>query len=166
VTRDNRFLRLGKVQKTLLAANIGLWIYFVAGFVQSSYPFRSNPLGHPAGTGYTFWGHSIAVVESGLVYPFFRVLFCAEFPSFLFATLIARAISPDLLINWFFLGISGGGWLLVAVMVVSFVQWYLIGWMVQKLWQKWSVGPTGKRNHDHSHGRTRTDEATSTTSSL
>jgi hypothetical protein len=52
-------------------------------------------LGHPAGTGYTFWGHSIAIAESGLVYPFFKVLFYAEFPSFALATLVAQAFSPQ-----------------------------------------------------------------------
>jgi hypothetical protein len=71
----------------LLIANLCLWIYFWIAFVQASYPFRPDPLGHPAGTGYTFWGHSIAVVESGFVYPFFRILFYVEFPSFALALL-------------------------------------------------------------------------------
>ena len=128
----------GKFMKVLLVANLCLWIYFWIAFAQTSYPFRPNPLGHPAGTGYTFWGHSIAVVESGLVYPFFRVVFYVEFPSFLLATLVARVFSPHLLLNGFFAGISGGGWLLLAEMALSFFQWYFIGWIAQKLWHRWS----------------------------
>src|SRR6266550_1586651 len=91
----------GAWQQILLLGNLSLWIYFWIAFAYLSYPFRSDPLGHPAGAGYTFWGHSIAVVESGLVYPFFRAVFYAEFPSFALATRIARAISPNLLLNGF-----------------------------------------------------------------
>ncbi|MGD0137103.1 MAG: hypothetical protein ABSE57_34090 [Bryobacteraceae bacterium] len=137
---------MGKFVKVLLVVNLCLWIYFWIAFAQASYPFRPDPLGHPAGTGYTFWGHSIAVVESGFVYPFFKVIFYGEFPSFALATLVVRMFSPHQLINGFFAGISGGGWLLLAVMMLSFLQWYLIGWLGQKLWQKWFKRPAGGLN--------------------
>jgi hypothetical protein len=100
---------MGKFVKLLLIANLCLWIYFGIAFAQASYPFRPDPLGHPAGTGYTFWGHSIAVVESGLVYPFFRIMFYVEFPSFALATLVVRVFSPHQLINGFFAGTPAGG---------------------------------------------------------
>ena len=125
-----------KVRWVPVAANFCLWIYFWAAFAHSSYPFHPDPLGHPAGTGYTFWGHSIAVVESGFAYPFFKVVFCAEFPSFLLATVVARALSQHLTLS-FWAGISGGGWRLLGVMVLSFFQWYLIGWVAQKVWHNW-----------------------------
>lgn len=141
-----------KAQKVLVIANLCLWIYFWTAFAFASYPFRPDPLGHPAGTGYTFWGHSIAVVESGLVYPFFRVVFYAEFPSFALATLIAQLFSPHLLLNGFFVGISGAGWLLLAVMALSFLQWYLIGWVAWKLWQKWFRHPSGIQNQAPASG--------------
>jgi hypothetical protein len=130
----------GKFTKGLLVANLCLWIYFWIAFAQTSYPFRPNPLGHPAGTGYTFWGHSIAVVESAFGYSYFEVMFYAEFPSFVLATLMVWVFSPHQLINGFFAGISGGGWLLLAVMLLSFLQWYFIGWIAQKLWRRWCPG--------------------------
>lgn len=132
---------MSKLVKILLIANLCLWIYFGIAFAQASYPFRPDPLGHPAGTGYTFWGHSIAVVESGFVHPFFRVVFYVESPSFLLATLVARLFSPHLLLNGFFAGISGKGWLLLAIMLLSFFQWYFVGWVVQNLWRRWSARP-------------------------
>jgi high-affinity Fe2+/Pb2+ permease len=64
-------------------------------------------------------------------------MFYVEFPSFALATAVVRVLSPHQLINGFFVGISGGGWLLVAVMLFSFLQWYLLGWVGQKLWQRW-----------------------------
>ena|SRR5579864_714427 len=128
---------MGKFVKVLLVANLCLWVYFWIAFAHASYPFRPDPLGHPAGTGYTFWGHSIAVIESGLVYPFFKVVFYAEFPSFLLVTLVARVFSPHLLLNGFFGGISGGGWLLLAIMPLSCLQWCFVGVVIQKLWHRW-----------------------------
>ena len=126
------------VQRLLLTANLCLWIYFWIAFAQESYPFQPDPLGHPAGTGYTFWGHSIAVVESGLEHPFFTAVFYPEFPSFALATVTVQAFSRHLLINGFFIGISGGGWLLLGVMVLSFLQWYAVGWVVQEGSRRWS----------------------------
>jgi hypothetical protein len=131
-------VRMCKFVQVLLVANLCLWIYFWIAFTQASYPFRLDPLGHPAGTGYTFWGHSIAVVESGLVYPFFKVMFYAEFPSFALATSVVRIFSPNQLINGFFAGVSGGGWLLLGVMLLSFLQWSIVGWLAQNLWFRWS----------------------------
>lgn len=130
--------RTGTLIKVLLVANLCLWVYFWIAFAQASYPFRPEPLGHPAGTGYTFWGHAIAVAESGLVHPFFKVVFYVESPSFATAMLVARVFSPHLLLYGFFAGISKGGWLLLAVMLLSFLQWYFVGWVVQKLWQRFS----------------------------
>jgi hypothetical protein len=130
--------RMGKLVKMLLIANLCLWIYFWIAFARESYPFRHDPLGHAAGTGYTFWGHSVAVVESGFVHPFFRIVFYLEFPSFALATLVVRVFSPHQLINGFFAGISGAGWLLLAVMLLSFLQWYMIGRLAQKVWYRWS----------------------------
>jgi hypothetical protein len=149
-----------KTQKALVIANLCLWIYFWAAFAHAAYAFRPDPLGHPAGAGYTFWGHSISVVESGLVYPFFKVVFYAEFPSFALATLIAEALSPHLLLNGFFCGISGGGWLLLGVMVLSFFRWYLVAWVALKLWQKWLGHPTGIRKQSPSPGPMPTDATT------
>jgi hypothetical protein len=128
---------MGKWVKVLLVLNLCLWIYFWIAFAQASYTFRPDPMGHPAGTGYTVWGHSIAVVESAFAYPFFRVMFYTEFPSFGVATLVVRLFSPHHLINGFFGGISGGAWLLLTVMSVSFLQWYRVGRLMQKLWLRW-----------------------------
>jgi hypothetical protein len=138
--------RMGRLVKVLLAANLCLWIYFWIAFAHSSYPYRPNPLGHPAGTGFTFWGHSIAVVEDGLSYPFFRVVYWIEFPTFTLAITLARLFYHPLLFYGFFAGISRGGWFLLTVMVLSFFQWYLIGWVAQKLWQRWFGNTAAEAN--------------------
>lgn len=151
MSEKNTFRRMVSVQKVLLVANLCLWIYFWIAFVQVSYPFRPDPLGHPTGSGYTFWGHSIAVAESPLVHPFFRAVFYPGFPSFALATWIAQVFSPHLLLNGFFAGISGAGWLLLGIMLLTFIQWFLVGRLVTMLWRKFS----------HSTVRDRLDESAS-----
>jgi|ERR1700733_3951536 hypothetical protein len=123
--------------KILLIANLCFWIYFWISFAQASYHYRPDPMGHPAGTGYTFWGHSIAVVESGFFYPFFKAMFYIQFPSFALAMLVARVSSPHLLLYGFIADISKGGWLLLAVMAISFFQWYLVGLLGWKIRHRW-----------------------------
>ncbi len=141
-------------QKILLAANLCLWIYFWIAFAHASYPFRPDPLGHPAGSGYTFWGHSIAVTESPLVHPFFRAVFYPGFPAFAVGTSVAQIFSPHLLLNGFFAGISGGGWLLLSIMALTFVQWSLIGWLGRRLWLRLSPPQSAADRLDEgaSHG--------------
>ena len=151
MSEKSKFQRIVSFQKVLLTANLCLWIYFWIAFAQASYPFRPDPLGHPAGSGYTFWGHSIAVAESPLLHPFFKAGFYPGFPSFALATWIAQIFSPHLLLNGFFGGVSGGGWLLLGIMVLTFLQWALVGWLATKLW----------RNFSHSTVTDRPDESTS-----
>lgn len=133
---------MGKFVKVLLIANLCLWIYFGIGFSRAAHPYEPNPLGHPAGTGYTFWGRSIAVTKSGLKYDFFKTVFYPDMPSFILAVLIARIFDPQLISTRFFAGVSMGGWTIVGAMLLSFVQWYLVGWLAQKLWHRWSARST------------------------
>jgi hypothetical protein len=125
--------RVGKLQRVLAVANLCLWIYFWLSFAHFSYQYRPNPLGHPAGTGYTFWGHAIAVAESPNFYLFFRVLYRVEWPSFQLPLLALRSLYSPLLLYGFFGGVSKGGWLLLAVMPLSFFQWYLVGLFIDYL---------------------------------
>lgn len=146
---------MSKAVKVLLVANLGLWTYFWIAFAHASYPYRADPLGHPAGTGITFWGHSIAVVENGLSYPFFRTIYWIEFPSFTFAITLGRLIYHPLLLYGFVGGISKGGWFLLAVMLISFFQWYLIGWAIQKLHGKWLVHTSAVTSQARGQDRSR-----------
>src|SRR5438876_8001569 len=112
--------RMGKFVKMLLSANLCLWIYFWIAFARASYPYQPNRWGHPSGTGFTFWGHSIALGESGLVYPFFRIVHYTELPSFGLAMFSFRIFDRQLAGEGFFLGISEGGWYLIVTMMASF----------------------------------------------
>jgi hypothetical protein len=129
--------RIGTLATLLLVASLCFWIYFAISFAKTSYPFERDPWGHPAGAGYTFLGHSIGVVESPLAHPFYRVMVWVEFPSFVFARLGQNVLFPRFK-DQFFAGISDGGWRLIAILLLSFLQWYLVGWAGQTIWHRWT----------------------------
>ena len=130
--------QMGKIVKVLLIANLGFWIYFAVSFAHASYPFKRDPLGHPAGAGYTFLGHSIGVVESPFSHLFYQAMFWVEFPSFATARLCQNLLFPHVTGDQFFAGISEGGWRVLATALMSFFQWYIVGRLMQKLCHKWS----------------------------
>jgi hypothetical protein len=133
--------RTGKLTKVLLVANLCFWIYFAISFARASYPFKHDPWGHPTGAGYTFLGHSIGVLESPFAHPFYQAMFWVEFSSFAVARLGQNLLFPRVPGDQFFAGISEGGWRVLVVALLSFLQWYLVGWVGQKLWQRWSKNP-------------------------
>jgi hypothetical protein len=143
MTRETSSRMDRKIAKLFLVANLCLWIYFWIGFARASYPYEPNPLGHVSGTGFTFWGHAIAVAESGFKYKFFKTTYYVELPSVLLVTLFARIFDPHLVSPLFFGGISMGGWIIIATMMLSFFQWYFIGRAIQRLGHKWFNQPTG-----------------------
>ena len=126
---------MGKFVKTLLIANLFLWVYFWIAFAHASYQYRRDPWGHPAGAGYTFAGHSIGIMESSFTHPFFNLAFWVELPSFALARVGQNLLFPQVTGDRFFAGISEGGWRLLMILVLSFVQWYLVGWAGQKAWR-------------------------------
>ena len=139
---------MGRLVKTLLIANLCLWIYFWIAFAQASYPFRRDPLGHPAGAGYTFAGHSIGIMESSFTHPFFNLTFWVELPAFAVARVGQNLLFPHVTGDQFFAGISEGGWRLLTIVVLSFAQWYLVAWAVQKAWRRWCNHPSRGLNYN------------------
>jgi hypothetical protein len=144
-----------KLIMALLLANLCFWIYFAISFAQASYPFKHDPWGHPAGAGYTFLGHSIGIVESPFAHRFFEVMSWVEFPSFAVARLGQNLLFPHVTGDQFFEGISEGGWRVLAVALLSFLQWYLVGWVGQKPWHRWFGHPTADPSQTPSTTTTR-----------
>jgi len=130
---------MSKPVKLLLVANLLFWIYFGIAFARASYPYRREVWNYTAPTapaGYTFFGHTVGVRESAFQHPFFRGMFYAEFPSFALARLGQNLLFPHVTGDQLFAGISEGGWRLLVVVLLSFVQWYFIAWVVQRLWHR------------------------------
>jgi hypothetical protein len=133
---------MGKLLKAMLSANLCLWIYFWLSFAYASQPYTLPPRGNLPVDPYIFWGHAIGITRSSLTHLFMKVVFTVEFPSFLAVRLPRNAFLPNVGGNAMLAGISVGGYELLAIMLLSFVQWYLVVWVVQKLWHRWSNHPT------------------------
>ncbi len=134
---DTMSLRnFGKITLTLLVANLGLWLYFWIAFAQASQPYNPRPLGHVPVDVYCFWGHSIGLTKSALMYPFMKAVHWVEFPSALVVTLVQNMFFSRVSADQFLGGVSVGGYKLLAIMFLSFGQWYLIGRIVQRLWKR------------------------------
>jgi hypothetical protein len=128
---------MGKFAKIALIANLCFWLCFWVAFFLAAQPYDPRPWGHVPVDPYSFGGHAIGLTRSSLTYPFMQAAFWIEFPSFLIATLGQRTFFSSVSGDQVFAGISIGGYKLLVVMVLSFVQWYLIGWLGQKLWERW-----------------------------
>jgi hypothetical protein len=137
---------MGKYIRLLLIANLCFWIYFGVEFAHASQPYDPRPWGHVPVDVYTFGGHSIGLTKSSLEYPFMKATFVIQFPSFLLMTLVQNVFFARVSADKFFLGISTGGYKLLAIMLLSFLQWFLIGWVIQKLYRKWIGHPTATTN--------------------
>ena len=133
---------MGKFVKVLLIANLCLWIYFWAGFVSASQPYDSRPWGHPPVEPYSFGGHAVGLTISIFSYTFMKVTYWAGIPSFAFVSVLMRIFLGRLPSDRFVAGVSVAGYKLLAVMIVSFFQWYLVGWAIQKLWYRRSSQAT------------------------
>jgi hypothetical protein len=132
--------KLGKVTVALLIANLALWVYFWAAFALASEPYDPRPWGHFPIDPYSVWGYAIGLKKSAFMYPFMKVIFWAEFPSVLLVTLIQRVLFSKVSADAFFLGISAGGYKLLAIMFLSFGQWYAIGKLIQRLTRRGGAG--------------------------
>lgn len=127
---------MGKLAKVVLTANLCFWIYFSVAFFLAAQPYDPRPWGHFPVDPYSFGGYAIGLTKSSLTYPFMQLAFWIEFPSFLLATLAQHAFFSNLSGDQFFAGISIGGYKLLLVMLLSFLQWYIVAWTGQKLWQR------------------------------
>ena len=148
----------------LLLLNGVFWVGFWVCFLVASQPNEDRYcLPDHCLDPYVFWGRAIGLAYNPLAAPFMKVMVCLELPAFFLATvtqnlLTGEPASRSLVgaLGWFgdklfpgaypntsggilFLGISINGYRLLATMLLSFFQWYFIGWVFQKLWHRWST---------------------------
>lgn len=123
----------------LLSANLILWIFFWVDFSRRLVPYKEHP---PAFEEvlpvFVFGGKALPNEQMGA--PLLRLMERVQMPSFLAVRPVVYTLNhkPS---TWdkTFLGISPWGYLLIAVMFLSFLQWYLVarcvGWLVPRVWR-------------------------------
>ncbi len=167
----SKFIRRD-LNSLVLLINGVFWACFWGCFIFASQPNENRYcfMDH-CQDPYIFWGRAIGLAANPLALPFMKAMVCLELPAFFLATVIQNLLTGEptgrLLVGslgYFgdrlfpgaypnqsgailFLGISVNGYRLLATMLLSFFQWYSIGWVVQKLWHKWSDRSTPSSNH-------------------
>jgi hypothetical protein len=146
-----------------LVLNGVFWVYFWSCFAAASQPNEARfCLMDHCYDPYVFWGHAIGLAGNPLALPFMKVMACVELPSFFLTTVLQNVLTGETkgrllvgVLGYFgdklfpgaypnqsggilFLGISINGYRLLATMLLSFLQWYFLGWVAQKLWHRWS----------------------------
>jgi hypothetical protein len=152
--------RLSFARLVILANGI-YWAVFAVLFVTGSYPYRPHrPAFEEVTPSYIFFGKALRQIDTGtgvglppllitLTYAIQRPSVFASRPFYWYFD------SHDITVDHLYAGISVGGYYLLLVCLLSFVQWYLVGWMGQKLWHKWSSRPTTGPSHAPSTPTTR-----------
>jgi hypothetical protein len=122
----------------MTVANSFFWLVFVVLFLLQSYPYKPHKLFFEEATpSYIFFGRALREVDSGmggsLPPPLMKVTSAIQKTSFV-------AAKPY---YWFFhshdyrrppvLAVSVGGYYLVVVCILSFMQWYLLGFLLDRL---------------------------------
>lgn len=121
-----------------LTVNCATWVYFWISFLLHARPYTPTPEGfHAPLSPVTVFGYSIGLLNQLSEYFFMNVTLIAEFPSFLLAGALRVVLFPEVTRDWSFAGTDLGGYFILAVMLLSFLQWYCIGrvlaWLIPKL---------------------------------
>jgi hypothetical protein len=129
--------RLWKSPRTsLLLFNLIFWMVFWIVFINASYPYQKEPTGEFDKTIITYGSRSVMLQEKGIVHGFWTAALCVDSPCFLLASFVARIVDPQFAGDNFFMGISESGWILLFAMCLSFLQWYCIGYLIQRFTRK------------------------------
>jgi hypothetical protein len=148
------------ISSGVLLLNCAFWVYFWACFASSSLPNDGRHCVDHCLDPYVFFGHGIGLNFNPLALPFMKQMVWVQMPSFSVATVIQNALpgqhsqwllfsppdQPDFRLfpgNYdgsggkMLLGISINGYRLLATVLLSFVQWFLIArmltWLILKL---------------------------------
>jgi hypothetical protein len=111
-----------------VAFNTLVWIYFWVAFAAAAVPFEPHPEG--ADVPYspvTVFGHSIGLTGPLTAYPFFRVVGSIQLPTMAVLGGVRGLVAPKLTRDAGLIGTDLGGFFMLSTMVLSYVQWYLVG---------------------------------------
>lgn len=116
-----------------MGANLLVWVYFWISFALYAEPYDPHPQGaHFPLSPVTFWGYSMGLTTRVFDYPFGRAMFWLQLPSVLLVGFFKNLFFGHVTQDWTYAGIDIGGYTFIALMVVSFLQWYAVGRII--LW--------------------------------
>jgi len=129
--------------KAFLLANGILWIMFFILFAFKGHPYKPHrPSFEEELPGYSYFGRALPI-ENEYMGPFLRTSRFVQGPSFYagrpyFWYFNSHGITVDRLYG----GVSVGGYYLLVVCLLSFLQWYLVGLLIDYVRKRINTRPT------------------------
>jgi hypothetical protein len=125
-------------------ANAIFWLTFGIIFIATSSPYKPHEkLFEETGPEYIYFGRAQSALKNEQPTSLYLTVHWVQWPSFYAAKPFVRYCNKKgLVVDDLFLGISVGGHLLLIVCVISFLQWYLIGFFIDLLRRR--IGRVGR----------------------
>ena len=123
-----------RVTAVLMSSNLILWVVWAINFVVKSQPYTPHvKVFEEYSPPYIFWGRAFPFTEYGS--PVMQATKILQWPSFHAAIPLSYFFSQrGDFIDKLYWRVSVGGYYLLLVFLLSFIQWYFVGWVIQKLW--------------------------------
>ena len=127
------------IARVMMTANSFFWLVFGVLFLLQSYPYQPHELYFEEATpNYIFFGRALREIDSGtgvsLPPRLMRVTSAIQKPSFVAARPYYWYFNNhEITVDRLYWHISVGGYYLLVVCILSFVQWYLLGFLLDLL---------------------------------
>ncbi len=133
-----------RVATFLVIADAAFWLIFGLYFLAESHPNLPHaPTFEERPPDLIFFGRAMSYLDHEKLRPFVKVAWTLQGVSFRAGEPFNRWFSRrDILVDHTYAGISVGGYYVLLVCLVSFVQWFLIGLLID-WFRQWR---TGRRN--------------------
>jgi len=128
--------------RLLMLANGVFWLVFTINFVVRSYPYEQHlKVFEEESPPYIFWSRAFPFEQ--YMSPLMRATRFAQWPSFYAATPFNLYFSHrETVVDHLYWGVSIGGYYLLLVCLLSFLQWYVVGLLIDHARRRLNAGPT------------------------
>jgi|SRR5579863_5670718 len=125
-----------RLSRLFLIGNAIFWIVFGTNFALKSYAYKQHTkIFEEESSPYILWSRAFPFDE--YMSPLMRATRLVQWPSFYAATPLNLYFSHrGIVADQLYWGISVGGYYLICVCLLSFLQWYLVGVFLDYLWTK------------------------------
>jgi hypothetical protein len=129
--KSGQILRF-EAPRLLVLANVLFWVVFGAFFAIKSYPYKPHAPGFEGGApDIIYFGRAFSYLENEQLRPLMRVTRLVQLPSFYAARPFFWYFNKhDIFVDHLYGGISVGGYHLLIVCVISILQWFLLGILI------------------------------------
>jgi len=127
------------IARVMTVANSFFWLVFAVLFLLQSNPYKPHKLSFEEATpSYIFFGRALREVDSGtggsLPPPLMKVTSAIQKPSFVAAEPYYWYFNRhEITVDRLYWHVSVGGYYLVVVSILSFIQWYLLAVLLDHL---------------------------------